>query len=367
MERVLSLINKLSVQAEAKAPLADLLATTERLRSELSAEVETEQLRINDAIAVWLPVGYPGQQAGIAAKDTGDTGKESVSREKVSQQQEPAESTPAVHAEPPAAPLHRVPSPPSKIISVAEPEPVEQRREEPGVEDKTQKASHEEEKAGDADEEIPQYLQVHLTGEDPDPVIPARFAGAESKQPNKPVQTPAESRRYPEAESAKQQVFVSPPAEKPKPEPEPVKSPQRPFPQYPDDAESLMKKIFPVSSPPNTPPKEINEFVVDPTVQLNQKLQEKKVELGEVLGTGPKISDIRKAISINDKYQMISSLFRNDENMFERSIRTLNNFGSLAEARYWMQRELVLKLAWDEKDELVQQFYRLVSRRFASI
>jgi hypothetical protein len=146
--------------------------------------------------------------------------------------------------------------------------------------------------------------------------------------------------------------------------PEPAVAP-RPFPQYPDVA-SLMKNIFPVAPDPKPAPKEVNELVVDPVIALNEKLQEKKVELADVLATtGPKIGDIRKAITINEKYQMINSLFRNDEDMFERSVRTLNNFGSLPEARFWMQRELVVILGWNEQDELVQHFYKLVSRRFS--
>jgi hypothetical protein len=146
--------------------------------------------------------------------------------------------------------------------------------------------------------------------------------------------------------------------------PEPVVAP-KPFPQYPDVA-SLMKNIFPAAPDPKPAAKEVNELVVDPVMALNEKLQEKKIELAEVLATaGPKIADIRKAISINEKYQMINTLFRNDEDMFERSVRTLNNFGSLPEARFWMQRELVVKLGWNEQDELVQHFYKLVSRRFS--
>jgi hypothetical protein len=78
-----------------------------------------------------------------------------------------------------------------------------------------------------------------------------------------------------------------------------------------------------------------------------------------------RVSDLRKGLSINEKYQFVNQLFRGDEAMFERSLRTLNNFEILPEARYWMQRELVVKLGWSDEEELVQQFYKLVSRRFS--
>jgi hypothetical protein len=88
---------------------------------------------------------------------------------------------------------------------------------------------------------------------------------------------------------------------------------------------------------------------------------------GKVLAdtfAGGKIQDIRKAIAINDRFRYIKSLFRGDESLFERSVKTINNFNILQEAQYWMQRELVIKLGWNEEDELVQHFYQLVARRF---
>jgi hypothetical protein len=80
--------------------------------------------------------------------------------------------------------------------------------------------------------------------------------------------------------------------------------------------------------------------------------------------SGGKIIDLKKGFSINDRFRFINSLFRGDEAMFDRAIKTINNFGILPEAQYWMQRELVIKLGWNDEDELVQHFYQLVTRRF---
>jgi hypothetical protein len=110
--------------------------------------------------------------------------------------------------------------------------------------------------------------------------------------------------------------------------------------------------------------KELNERMVQRSKVLNELFDRKEPELAEVLSE-PKVTDIRKAISINEKYQYINSLFRGDEDMFERSIRTLNNFRIWPEADYWVQRELMIKLGWNEEDELVQRFYSLVRRRFS--
>lgn len=111
-------------------------------------------------------------------------------------------------------------------------------------------------------------------------------------------------------------------------------------------------------------PKELNEKLAHRTKVLNELFAQPEPVLAEKIVPG-KIADIRKAISILEKYQFIQSLFRGDEQMFERSVKTLNGFEILPEAQYWMQRELVIKLGWNEEDELVQQFVSLVKRRFA--
>jgi hypothetical protein len=113
----------------------------------------------------------------------------------------------------------------------------------------------------------------------------------------------------------------------------------------------------------HTKPKELHEIlaariVANPTVQ-----PEGKRMLSEKLGSS-KITDLRKGIAVNDRFRFIKSLFRSDEILFDRSIKTINNFSNVAEAQYWIQRELVIKLGWNDEDELVQQFYSLVSRRF---
>ena len=75
--------------------------------------------------------------------------------------------------------------------------------------------------------------------------------------------------------------------------------------------------------------------------------------------------DLKKAIGINDRFVFINELFRGDEAMYERSIKTINNFRILAEAEYWMIRELKVKLAWDDDKETTRHFYQLVKRRFS--
>lgn len=108
--------------------------------------------------------------------------------------------------------------------------------------------------------------------------------------------------------------------------------------------------------------KEINESI-ERTESLNDRLKESRTELGEKLKDSP-IRDLRKGIGINDRYIFISDLFRGDEAMYERSIKTINSFNIYPEAEYWMNRELMVKLGWDDTRDTVKHFYQLVRRRF---
>ncbi|MBP9739697.1 MAG: hypothetical protein KBD28_03320 [Chitinophagaceae bacterium] len=97
---------------------------------------------------------------------------------------------------------------------------------------------------------------------------------------------------------------------------------------------------------------------------FNNKLKENKTEVAAIL-QGTPVKDLRKAIGINDRYLFINELFRGDETMYERSIKTINSFNIYPEAEYWIQRELKVKLGWLEEVEAVKIFDQLVKRRFS--
>ena len=111
--------------------------------------------------------------------------------------------------------------------------------------------------------------------------------------------------------------------------------------------------------------KEVNEMV-DQQESFNDRLKENRSELMHSLKETP-IRDLRKGIGINDRFVFISELFRGDEPMYERSIKTINSFNIYPEAEYWMNRELKIKLGWDDTRETVKHFYQLVKRRFSSM
>ena len=118
-----------------------------------------------------------------------------------------------------------------------------------------------------------------------------------------------------------------------------------------------------LSHQPNN--REINDLIGNSSTSINDKLKTgSPAELGAVLKASP-VKELRKAIGVNDRFVFINELFRGDEPMYERSIKTINNFRILPEAEYWMERELKIKLGWDDSREIVQHFYQLVRRRFS--
>lgn len=114
--------------------------------------------------------------------------------------------------------------------------------------------------------------------------------------------------------------------------------------------------------------KDINELVNKTTngngTSLNDKLRQSNVEIAQKLGEMG-VQDLKNAIGINDKFRFIEELFRGERNMYERSIKTINECTSLQDATNWIERELKIKEGWLDDNPLVQHFYTLVKKRFS--
>lgn len=108
---------------------------------------------------------------------------------------------------------------------------------------------------------------------------------------------------------------------------------------------------------------ELNDVHIDGD-SLNDQLKEEKTEVVSTLKPDP-VFDLRRAIGINDRYRFINELFRGDEDMYERSIKTINAFESLGEAQTWIQRELKVKVGWVDTNQTVKDFDQVVKRRFS--
>ena len=111
---------------------------------------------------------------------------------------------------------------------------------------------------------------------------------------------------------------------------------------------------------------DFNAILARESESLNEKLKEERMEVATALQEAP-IRDLKKAIGLNDRFLFVNDLFRGDENMYERSVKTINSFNIYPEAEYWITRELKVKLSWPDGSETVRLFDQLVKRRFASI
>ena len=141
----------------------------------------------------------------------------------------------------------------------------------------------------------------------------------------------------------------------------------QPKPQQPAQPPTAApQSVAPQAAPAqHKPVKEVHELLpVAEGASLNEKLGTKQNELSDALQDSP-VKDLKKAIGVNDRYLYINELFRGDESMYERSIKTINSFAIFPEAEYWIRRELKSKLGWDDKAPTVKQFDQLVRRRFS--
>jgi hypothetical protein len=131
-----------------------------------------------------------------------------------------------------------------------------------------------------------------------------------------------------------------------------------------DLADDEIPTLPPRPAPEVAATKEINELVADTSKSLNDLHREPKTEISDKLSDVP-VKDLKKAIGVNDRFLYIKELFRGDEAMYERSIKTINSFSIWPEAEYWIRRELKTKLGWVDSEPVVMQFDQLVKRRFA--
>jgi len=76
-----------------------------------------------------------------------------------------------------------------------------------------------------------------------------------------------------------------------------------------------------------------------------------------------KVSDIRNAIDINQKFLFVNELFRGDLNSYNQAIERLNSFSSLDDALDYMA-ELTNKYNWDLDNEAINHLIRFIERRY---
>ena len=98
--------------------------------------------------------------------------------------------------------------------------------------------------------------------------------------------------------------------------------------------------------------KSINEAFSDQPASLAQRLNKKPV------------SNLKTAITINQKFKFISDLFDNDADAFHKAIDRINSCTSFIEADEYIQNGLTSRFEWEMKSPAVKEIMDLVERRF---
>jgi hypothetical protein len=328
MERISALIEKLRDQFAAGADIDQLLLSTQLLEGELRYHLQKGTVPASPHVSVVLP----GNHRPLPSKIPNSGHERYLPQENIQFPQEATPRTEPFRREPAAAPQPVQHQPAIQAQPVAQPA----------------RPAYEPEPAAQARPAQPQYQPA---------------AQAQPAQPRyQPPPTPPSHTQYQPAAQA-QPASVQP---APAPMRQAAMAPgETDAPRYNPIREvpTLTHQI-----PQEARGKELNEVIaVEAPRSLNDTWKEQQPEKKEVSAklTDTPVKDLRKAVGINDRYLFISELFRGDETMYERSIKTINNFTIFQEAYYWMERELKLKLAWDQEKHSTQLFYQLVRRRFS--
>jgi hypothetical protein len=77
------------------------------------------------------------------------------------------------------------------------------------------------------------------------------------------------------------------------------------------------------------------------------------------------ISDIKVAITLNDKLLYVKDLFNGYNLAYSEAIEILNRFETFEEASRFLKTNYVSKNNWESKPETTEKFYALLKRRYA--
>lgn len=153
----------------------------------------------------------------------------------------------------------------------------------------------------------------------------------------------------------------------PEPEPEPEKVVEAVIPE-PEPKPAPEPVVEPAPEPKPEPKVEIKPEVkpeepVKPQQRsLNDLFNEQKQDLGDKFQQ-TKITDLTKAMSINDKFLFIRELFKNKSEEFSRAIQTLNNCENIEEA-FDIMEGLKKQYFWDSTSSAYLALCDLVRRKF---
>lgn len=173
------------------------------------------------------------------------------------------------------------------------------------------------------------------------------------------VETPAAPKARPEP------VAPPPPVQQPEPVVKAVEQPAPPAPKPEPVIATPAPEPEKVVAPPPPPVRQATTSVRSSNKAIESLFETRAAkELSEKLGER-RIEDLTRSMSINDRLLYINDLFGKDQPAMEDTLKLLNKYDSMDEAK-----TLLINLAeqynWadDEKQETARHFIKLVRRRY---
>lgn len=153
--------------------------------------------------------------------------------------------------------------------------------------------------------------------------------------------------------------------EPPKPKPEPIKT--EPVAEY-TNTENTQQQPFKKSA--------VSDSKTEPDKSeiLADKFESSKISVNDMLASFKKdknlasllkdrpVTDLNKAIKINDRIWYIKELFENNNELYTSTIKTLNDLPNLSEALEFLFK----RFNWDQNKQSTVSFLELVYRRFSN-
>lgn len=194
----------------------------------------------------------------------------------------------------------------------------------------------------------------------PEPAAPVRKP-APVAAPVQPVQEPVAAAPAPAPPPPPVVVAPAPPPVVVEPPPAPV-APPPPPPVV--EAPPPVVVVPPPPPPAAVPSAPVGQVYVSPEAEALFEEKQAK-ELSEKLSELP-ISDLRKAIALNDRLLLTRELFSGDGQAFDAALTALNACANMTEAKEYLQQNCVVRFGWldPKRTDSAKNFIKLVRRRY---
>ncbi|MDR3193736.1 MAG: hypothetical protein LBT76_00415 [Tannerella sp.] len=147
--------------------------------------------------------------------------------------------------------------------------------------------------------------------------------------------------------------LTPPPAPPSVPEPQEIRPPRQPAPVVVEKSPVTFPPPVPervaTPPPPPSPPPPPKRIVDKQEGRLNETIEKKR------------LSDLRKAFTLNDRFRFCRDLFAKDENRMNQAIAELNAKDSYETSIAYLQEQF----DWNFEDETVIEFTAVLEKRFS--